>query len=479
MYIVALLMAVGFGVLLFLSRGEETAPAVSSLLRPLYRVAGYLCRQFAFRFPGLFAAGQVEQDLMRLCPGEAGEILTRNYYVKKIALCLGILLLGTLFGVGVKAGVGGSVILGEDGSVTRGSRQEGSRQILLAAAFGDKEMDFQVQVEPRALSGEEAEELFDAFLDNLSEYILGENESLQTVTGDLILEEEYEGLPMTVEWESSRYDLLDSQGHVFAPGEAETVTLSVCLKCGVYEREDQINVVLTPPEYTEEELLYLQMTELLEQTQADSAEQERWMLPSEWQGEPLFWRQVVEDHSLSLWAAALGTAGLVYLFMDRDLHERLEKRKKKLRREYPEILHRLVLFVGAGMTIRGALQKIAGDYENKRQNGARDSPACEEIVYACRELRAGVSEAVVYEHLGRRTGLQEYVRLSTLLTQNLKRGNRTLLERLREEADKAAQEQLRQGRKLGEEAGTKLLAPMVLMLAVVMVIIMIPAFSAM
>ena len=100
------------------------------------------------------------------------------------------------------------------------------------------------------------------------------------------------------------------------------------------------------------------------------------------------------------------------------------------------------------------------------------------MLYTCRELRSGVSEGRSYEHFGRRTGLQEYVRLSTLLMQNLKRGNSALLERLREEADKAWEEQLQQGRRMGEEAGTKLLVPMVMMLAVVMVMIMVPAFSA-
>ena len=53
------------------------------------------------------------------------------------------------------------------------------------------------------------------------------------------------------------------------------------------------------------------------------------------------------------------------------------------------------------------------------------------------------------------------------------------MERLREEADKSAAERLQQSKKLGEEAGTKLLVPMVLMLAVVMAIIMIPAMSNM
>ena len=84
----------------------------------------------------------------------------------------------------------------------------------------------------------------------------------------------------------------------------------------------------------------------------------------------------------------------------------------------------------------------------------------------------------MYEHWGKRTGVQEYVRLSTLLMQNLKKGNNTLLQRLREEADKACTEQLQNNRRLGEEASTKLLLPMVLMLVVVMLLIMIPAFSS-
>ena len=47
------------------------------------------------------------------------------------------------------------------------------------------------------------------------------------------------------------------------------------------------------------------------------------------------------------------------------------------------------------------------------------------------------------------------------------------------EADSSAEERLQQSKKLGEEAGTKLLVPMILMLAVVMAIIMIPAMSNM
>ena len=58
----------------------------------------------------------------------------------------------------------------------------------------------------------------------------------------------------------------------------------------------------------------------------------------------------------------------------------------------------------------------------------------------------------------------------------MKKGSVNLREMLEKEAQEAFEEHQLQIRKLGEEAGTKLLIPMVMMLAVVMIVIMVPAF---
>ena len=52
-----------------------------------------------------------------------------------------------------------------------------------------------------------------------------------------------------------------------------------------------------------------------------------------------------------------------------------------------------------------------------------------------------------------------------------------ILQQLHIEGDKALQDYLLYKRKKGEEAGTKLLMPMILMMAIVMVMIILPAFS--
>lgn len=479
MYWIALAVSIGFLVLFLLARKQEAPPDVASLLKPFYKIALYLYKKIGHKVPILFASTQVERDLTNLFPGETKEGLKAAYYGKKAAICLAVLFIGTLFGAAAKFTAMDKAVLGEDGAVARGNYREEPQKIKIQTDYGQQPMDFQVEVAPKLLAGEETERLFDDFLQKLPEYILGSNESLQNVTTHLNLEEKYEDFPIRVQWESSNPGRLSDSGQVFSLEEEEMVTLFYQLTYGTQERKGEVSVILRPPTPTREELLYMELEEMLQESQEGSLQEDQWKLPSKWRGESIYWRQVVEDNSLLLWAIAVVSAVAVFLFLDRDLHEQLEKRKKILRREYPEIVHKLVLYVGAGMTIRGAFQKIARDYEEKRRLGGRSLPAYEEMLYTCRELRSGISEGLAYEHLGKRTGLQEYIRLTALLSQNLKRGNNTLLERLREEAEKSAQERLQECKKMGEEAGTKLLVPMVLMLAVVMVIIMIPAFSNM
>lgn len=443
------------------------------------RMAMFLYKQACIRGLPLFSSRQVESDLVQLHPGENVQWIKTEYYVKKLTLTLIILLAGILFGAAAKLSAGGKVLLQEDGSVARGSYPEGELEIRLSADMGDNVQEFQIHLQPRLLTEKELDVLAGEFVARLPEMMKGKNTSLQEVTEDLELLETYEGFPFHAEWESSRPDVLGSSGMVSTADEQVEVELLVKLSCQDYVREETVCVIVVPPALTPEEQLHRELEEYLLASEEDSRQEEKWILPDRWKDYEISWSQEIEDNSMLLWGAALAVAVLVYLFSDKDLHQQLEKRKKLLQQEYPDLVHQLALFVGAGMTVRGAFQKIASDFEKRRKRMTGKHPAYEEMLFACRELQSGVSEGAAYEHFGRRSGRQEYIRLSTLLMQNLKRGNSTLLERLREEADKAGEERLMQSRRLGEEAGTKLLVPMVLMLAVVMVMIMAPAFSAM
>lgn len=431
-----------------------------------------------FNLP-VFRGKRIESDLALLHPGERIECVKTDYYVKKISMCLAILAVGSFIGLAAKISADRNARVGEGGVIYRGSYEEGEKQVSLEADNGEEKISFVIPVSPRTLTLAETEELSGLFLANMETLVLNRNEDILHITSDLNLEEDYEGFPFEVEWESSREEIVDRSGRVWEVDEPVKVTLRAILRYQDFSKTGEINVTVVPICLTPEEQEYLEMQEYLLADEEGSRSEEGWSLPAEWKGKEISWSLASEDYSLLIWAATPVIALLIYLSSDRDLRKALEKKHSGLGREYPDLVHKLALYVGAGMTIRGAFQKIGGDYEKKVQKGQAVRPGCEEVLYTCRELQAGVAEGAAYEHFGRRTGLREYIRLSTLLGQNLKRGNSTLLDRLREEAEKSSEESLLRARKLGEEAGTRLLVPMVLMLAIVMVMIMVPAFGTM
>ena len=139
-----------------------------------------------------------------------------------------------------------------------------------------------------------------------------------------------------------------------------------------------------------------------------------------------------------------------------------------------------MLLLGAGLSMRRALERLALDYQKGKQtrNGKEKRAAYEELLYTWKEMESGISENSDYEHLGIRCQGTPYRALSVLLTQNLKKGSKGLVELLEQEASEAFEERRRKAREEGEKAGTRLLFPMMLMLGVVFILILVPAFMS-
>ena len=165
-------------------------------------------------------------------------------------------------------------------------------------------------------------------------------------------------------------------------------------------------------------------------------------------------------------------AGGTWFLFDYDLQKKHQARQKLMEAEYPVIVSKLSLYLGAGMNLKKAFGKTAKEGVQKEN----PNPVYEEMLLAMGEMADGIMEADSYIRFGKRTGLQRYIRLGTLLNQNLKKGNAVLLVQLKQEAFLSMQEHTAGLRKTGEEMGTKLLFPMLMMMGMTMMLIMIPAF---
>ena len=92
--------------------------------------------------------------------------------------------------------------------------------------------------------------------------------------------------------------------------------------------------------------------------------------------------------------------------------------------------------------------------------------------YTYYQMQSGMAEGDAYREFGRRCRLQSYLKLSGLLEQNRRSGTKNMRAILETEMTDALEQRKNLARRLGEEAGTRLLMPLFLMLGIVMVMIM-------
>ena len=168
---------------------------------------------------------------------------------------------------------------------------------------------------------------------------------------------------------------------------------------------------------------------------------------------------------------------LLFLFSRKQkAAEKEKKRREQLKRDYPELISRLLLLMQAGLVSRSAFKRIAEDYRKDLAAGKMRRPAFEEVWLMCAEMEKGISEEEAYLRFGKRCMLPAYRTLSVYLIQNMKKGGNALLDTLETEIVQAQEEKKRSARVEGEKASIRLLLPMGMMLVVVLAVMIIPAF---
>lgn len=91
----------------------------------------------------------------------------------------------------------------------------GSRTERLIAETENKEKtEIDVEVKEQLYTTEETKALFDKCIRQLDRLILGENKSLDYVTSDMKLVTQIPEVPVEVEWELSRYDVMNIYGEI-------------------------------------------------------------------------------------------------------------------------------------------------------------------------------------------------------------------------------------------------------------------------
>lgn len=446
-----------------------------------------LCRRIAIRIYHLLSKrggrpyqmlhdAQVYQDMRLLEPTKANIDKHKEYVIEKLALCVLILLVGMTLSV--------LFILQEwqeeqvvDNALYRNAYGAGTREVTLIANTEEEEVLLTVELGEKEYTLEELMDMEEAFYEALTRELLGENESLDTISYDLQLVTGVVGYPFKVDWMLEESEYIDAEGHLLKDTLEGSVRMELIadVRCGEFQKYYVFPVELqsrSVPISLEEKL-----RKELQRTEAASRKEDFFLLPSEYQEEQIVWKYEKSARGAFFLLLTPLTAVLIYFGKDKDLHKKVEERQEQLMLDYPELVTKLALLVGAGMTVANAWNRIATDYRTKREMTGERRFAYEEMLITIYELESGISQKEAFEHFGKRCRAPCYIKLATLLSQNLRKGSTNVFEILQEEAALAFDDRKKLAKKKGEQAGTKLLFPMMILLGIVMVLMIVPAFT--
>ena len=159
--------------------------------------------------------------------------------------------------------------------------------------------------------------------------------------------------------------------------------------------------------------------------------------------------------------------------------KKMTLKNESLLNDYPELISKLSLLTTAGMTINNAFQRIVKDYQDRLAENGEKKYVYEELIITCQQLKNGVYEASAYEEMGRRYGLPCYIKMSSILISGLKHGSSDFNRLLSAEASTSLLEHKAAILQKCAKASTRLLVPMMMIFAVILMLIIIPAFFSM
>ena len=433
---------------------------------------------------------------------------TRTYYLEKISSTLFIsslmgaaLLFGALYSARQNRGIPSNLI-------TRpGYGKAALEETLNLTAAGEKESEsVTIRVSPKAYTYKQAQDLLDQAETQLQKQLPGRNDSLDDVRYPLQLPQSLLDDTISAEYTISPYGVIDDTSGVIVGDLTENgtpVTVEATLKVQELERICRYAAVVFPPALTDKEQFSADLDTALRAADNSDPTSDQIRLPAYAGDTPLSWSRPKGPFLTILFILTLLLPTLFWFQKDEKMKELAKKRRELLDLDYSELLFKLTLLIGAGLTIKGAFSRICSQQETLQNSsslparGGKDSmqhpternklpsgkgsrpesahPVYGEIQILLREITDGVPEETAYENFGRRCGLPTYIKLGSLLAQNLRKGSSGLTALLEKEAFLSLQQHRTAARKMGERASMRMLFPMLLMFVDVMLIMMVPA----
>ncbi|MEE1101210.1 MAG: secretion system protein F [Agathobacter sp.] len=356
---------------------------------------------------------------------------------------------------------------------------EGDQDVSLILSPDDMDdIDYTVTVKEEILSQEKTIELIEKAKKEIDKSFCSNGEELNHVTEKVNPKGSYAGGLVDAEWVFSDYEIMDSKGNLIKDklsDEGKIVSAEVELSCNETKELYEFSFVVYAKSKNRTEKLISKVNEEIEKQLSRSGTNVL-SLPKEIEGTKLSWKQPKQHLPLKIFALEVIMA-VLYVFSKKENEKKERLRiQAQMELDYSDVVSKMAILMGSGMSVKQAWNRISARYLDERAKNCKAQRAIyEQMVITMREINDGENEIKAYQKFGEITGLSCYHRFSRILVSSLQKGNKEICQTLEQEAQEAFENRRMLARKLGEEAGTKMLLPLMLMMVIVIAIVIAPA----
>ena len=346
-----------------------------------------------------------------------------------------------------------------------------------------------LRVKEKLLNEEEKREILHTYKDDLGRKILADNQDFLHVCKPLNLIDYESDQGISIVWTSDHPEILDKEGNVdlLEAKDRQEILLKAELTLDdvlitEYFRL-QIDKAVSKEAYGQS--INRRLLETIDQL-TESNSSEKIQLPDVLEdGVEVQWYVGKTGNTALLIILFLFTILIVYFKRYDQINKEIKDGEASIIRDLPEFMNKLVLLLNAGLVVSTAFSKIVKDYEAFHQNETQlDIKRNKRYLYeelCVIQKKVDQSNASLIKELkqfAQRSGVRELVRLTAVISDNWNKGS-MLVEKLEGESELLWIRRKKSAEEKGRLAETKLTFPLMILLIVLIMVTIAPAFMEM
>ena len=266
---------------------------------------------------------------------------------------------------------------------------------------------YTLEIHPKGYTKAQITQAFDRGEAYLRKHLVAKNKSLNEVERNLEMPVKIPGENIAVQWQSGDPTVIDEEGNVFSKNVKKDylLNLDARMECQGEVRILKIPVCVVPgnsgKKVSEKQKIIADLKKLEEK----HITKEQFYLPDVIRQGRLL---PAENESQIPAILFLGIAVIIFFWY----HENEKYKEQRIQTleqsmvEYPQIIERLILFLGTGMSVVAALEAVATEYEKeqKRRKQKRNTSYMNRSKKHADRFHFGVPQTKAFGEMGKRLG---------------------------------------------------------------------------